>query len=172
MPDTSISTPIVFEPMEMNELDRVMAIERLSFSFPWSKTMFVSELFDNPFSLSYVAREEGGQEIVGYVIFWVVFDELHLLNVAVDPAWRMRGIGEGLVRLLFQIAQKRGVRKGTLEVRASNLSAQQLYRKFGFRQVGIRLNYYQGPTEHALLFQCDIDVCPVSSEAKALPGFP
>jgi [ribosomal protein S18]-alanine N-acetyltransferase len=170
MPDKSISTPIIFEPMEMNELNRVMAIERVSFSSPWSKTMFVSELFDNPFSLSYVAREEAGREIVGYVVFWVIFDELHLLNVAVDPAWRRHGIGERLVRFLLQIAQKRGVRKGTLEVRASNLPAQQLYRKFGFREVGIRRNYYQGPAEHALLFQCDIDLCPVSSEAGGASG--
>jgi ribosomal-protein-alanine N-acetyltransferase len=170
MPDKPVSTSIVFEPMEMIDLQRIMAIERASFSSPWTKTMFVSELFDNPFSLSYVAREEEDEQIVGYVVFWVIFDELHLLNVAVDPAWRRRGIGEGLVRFLLQIAQKRGVRKGTLEVRASNFSAQQLYRKFGFREVGMRRNYYQGPTENALLFQCDVDVCPVSSEADDASG--
>lgn len=170
MPHKRISTSIIFEPMELSDLHRVMVIERASFSTPWTKTMFVSELFDNPFSLSYVAREEEGREIVGYVVFWAIFYELHVLNVAVDPAWRRRGIGEGLIRFLLQVAQKRGARKGTLEVRASNLSAQQLYRKFGFREVGVRRNYYQGPTENALLFQCDINVCPVSSEADGASG--
>lgn len=170
MPDKPVSASLLFEPMEIIDLSRIMEIERASFSFPWTKTMFLSELFDSPFSHAYVAREEEERKIVGYVIFWVVIDEFHLLNLAVDPARRKRGIGERLVRLLFQIAQKLGGRKGTLEVRASNFPAQQLYRKFGFREAGVRRNYYQGPTENALLFQCDIDVCPVSSEADGASG--
>ncbi len=160
MPNKPVWTSCIFEPMEMIDLQQVMAIERASFTCPWTQTMFLSELVDNPFSHSWVAREED-RKIVGYAVFWVVIDELHLLNVAVDPGWRRRGIGEQLMRLLFDIAQKRGVRKGTLEVRASNFSAQELYRKFGFREVGVRRNYYQGPTENARLFQCDIDGTPL-----------
>jgi [ribosomal protein S18]-alanine N-acetyltransferase len=170
MPDKPTSTSLLFEPMETTDLPRIMEIERGSYSFPWTQTMFLSELFDNPFSHAYVAREEEERKIVGYVIFWIVIDEFHLLNVAVDPTRRKRGIAERLIRLLFDIAQKRGVKKGTLEARASNFPAQQLYRKFGFREVGIRRNYYQGPTENALLFQCDIEICPVSSEADGASG--
>lgn len=170
MPDKPTSTSLLFEPMETTDLPRIMEIERGSYSFPWTQTMFLSELFDNPFSHAYVAREERERKIVGYVIFWIVIDEFHLLNVAVDPTRRKRGIAERLIRLLFDIAQKRGVKKGTLEVRASNFPAQRLYRKFGFREVGIRRNYYQGPTENALLFQCDIEICPVSSEADGASG--
>src|SRR5581483_1686880 len=164
MPHKPVSTSFLFEPMEMTDLLQVMAIERASFSTPWTQTMFLSELFDNPFSHAYVAREEGDPAVAGYAIFWIVADELHLLNVAVDPARRRRGIGEGLIRLLLRIAREKGVRKGMLEVRASNRSAQRLYRKFGFREVGVRRNYYQGPAEHALLFGCDIDLGSVSSE--------
>lgn len=169
MPNKQLTSSLVFQPMEITDLPQVMAIERASFSSPWTKTMFLSELFDNPFSHSYVGREGEGRRIVGYVVFWVVIDELHLLNVAVDPSWRQRGIGERLMRLLLGMAQKRSVRKGTLEVRASNLSAQHLYRKFGFREVGVRRNYYRVPTENALLFQSDIDACPVPPEGDGAP---
>lgn len=171
MPHKPVSTSFLFEPMEITDLPQVLAIERASFSTPWTQTMFLSELFDNPFSLAYVAREEADSAVVGYAIFWIVADELHLLDVAVDPARRRRGIGGKLIRLLFRIAQKKGVRKGMLEVRASNMSAQRLYRKFGFRQVGVRRNYYQGPTEHALLFGCDIDPGSALSEVEGVSEF-
>lgn len=164
MPHKPLSTSLLFEPMEMTDLPQIMAIERASFSTPWTETMFLSELFDNPFSQAYVAREEEDPSVAGYMIFWIVTDELHLLNLAVNPARRKRGIGERLIRLLLQTAQKKGVRKGMLEVRASNGPAQRLYRKLGFREVGVRRNYYQGPTEHALLFGRDIDPDP------AIPG--
>jgi ribosomal-protein-alanine N-acetyltransferase len=156
--------------MEITDLPQVMSIERASFSTPWTQTMFLSELFDNPFSHAYVARDEEDLTIIGYMIFWIVTDELHLLNVAVDPARRRRGIGERLIRRLLQIAEKKKVRKGMLEVRASNMSAQRLYRKFGFREVGVRRNYYQGPTEHALLFGCDIAPGAVSSGVEGASG--
>ncbi len=154
------SIAIHFERMTPADVDAVLAIERAAYTSPWTKRMFESELWENPFSFAYVAREEEHRRIVGYVLFWMVYDELHLMNVAVDPAWRRRGIGEEMVRFALTTGLARGIRTATLEVRASNFTAQSLYRKLGFFQVGIRRNYYREPREDALLLQCDFDGRP------------
>lgn len=119
--------------------------------------MFESELWETPFSFPYIVREETDRRIVGYVLFWLVYDELHLMNLVVDPAWRRRGIGEKLLRFALETGERRAVRTATLEVRASNLSAQSLYKKLGFYQDGIRRSYYREPKEDALLFRCDLN---------------
>lgn len=143
-----------YDRMAFSDLDRVLEIERSAFSSPWTRAMFLSELYDNPFSFSFVAKER--DQIIGYIFFWVVFDELHILNVAVHPQWRRRRAGNELIALVLRFGRERGVRKATLEVRASNVSAQTLYKKFGFREVGVRRHYYHDPTEDALLFQSDL----------------
>ena len=149
------SVSLLFNRMTPADIDTVLAIERAAYTSPWTRRMFESELWENPFSFAYVAREEEHRRIVGYVLFWMVYDELHLMNVAVDPAWRRRGIGEELVRFSLTAGLARGIRTATLEVRASNLPAQSLYRKLGFYQTGVRRNYYREPREDALLLQCD-----------------
>lgn len=149
------SVPILYDRMTPKDVDTIITIERAAYSSPWTRRMFESELWENPFSFAYVAREEEQRRIVGYVLFWVVYDELHLMNVAVELAWRRRGIGEGLVRFALESGRRRGIRMATLEVRASNLPAQTLYRNLGFYQVGVRRNYYREPREDALLLQCD-----------------
>lgn len=151
------SVSILIERMTPSDVDTVSAIERSAYTSPWTRRMFESELWENPFSFAFVGREEEQRRIVGYVLFWMVYDELHLMNVAVDPAWRRRGIGEELVRFAINTGLGRGIRMATLEVRTSNLSAQSLYRKLGFYQVGVRRNYYREPREDALLLQCDFD---------------
>lgn len=155
MDNRSASVPLLFERMTAKDIETIAAIERVSYTSPWTRRMFESELWENPFSFAYVAREEEHRRIVGYVLFWLVYDELHLMNVAVDPAWRRRGIGEELVRFALETGGRRGVRIATLEVRVSNQTAQSLYRKFGFYQVGVRRNYYREPKEDALLLQHD-----------------
>jgi ribosomal-protein-alanine N-acetyltransferase len=147
---------IVYDRMTPKDIETVMTIERAAYSSPWTRRMFESELWENPFSFAYVAKEEEHHQIVGYVLFWIVYDELHLMNVAVDPAWRRKGIGESLVRFALESGWRREVRLATLEVRASNFPAQSLYRNLGFYQVGIRRNYYREPREDALLLQCDL----------------
>ncbi|HLG21928.1 MAG TPA: ribosomal protein S18-alanine N-acetyltransferase [Candidatus Manganitrophaceae bacterium] len=154
MIDKAPST-FTLEPMRIDHLPQVMAIEREAFSSPWTKSMFLSELWENPFSFSYVAKEEGGR-VVGYVCFWIVVDELHLLNIAVHPRRRRTGVGADLFRLALRMGRERAARIATLEVRLSNLPALDLYRKFGFREVGRRPNYYHDPPEDALLLQCDL----------------
>ncbi|MFQ5950308.1 MAG: ribosomal protein S18-alanine N-acetyltransferase [Nitrospiria bacterium] len=161
MSEKSIAVDLIFEPMGLTDLDRVMAIERSSFPFPWSKGMFLSELHDNPLSLSYIAKEGTGREIIGYVLFSLIFEELHLLNLAVHPAWRRKGIGEALVHHILSIGQERQIQKVNLEVRVSNQVAQALYRKIGFKEIGVRRNYYHRPAENALLFQYDLESHPM-----------
>jgi ribosomal-protein-alanine acetyltransferase len=97
----------------------------------------------------------GARAVCGYIGFWIVFEELHVLNVAVHPDWRRRGVATCLVRTVFGSAIAKGVTRGLLEVRASNLSAQRLYTRFGFQVIARRSGYYTQPTEDALIMACD-----------------
>jgi ribosomal-protein-alanine acetyltransferase len=96
-----------------------------------------------------------GHAICGYIGFWIVFEELHLLNVAVHPEWRRRGVATRLVHTVFEMAIAKGVIRALLEVRASNLPAQQLYARFGFQAIARRSGYYTQPSEEALIMACD-----------------
>jgi ribosomal-protein-alanine N-acetyltransferase len=137
--------------MTAGDLDPVLEIERASFSSPWSRKMFESDLLGNPFAFSFVVRHAGS--IVGYVCFWIVFDELHLLNLAVAPNLRRSGIGEEMVRWALAFGWARGARRATLEVRVSNHPARRLYEKLGFKVFSVRKNYYSDPLEDALLLR-------------------
>ncbi len=140
--------------MESPDLDGVMAIEESSFLTPWSRGMFAEDL-GRDFSAPVVAVGEGG-EIVGYAVCWTAAGESHLLNIAVHPARRRRGIGRALVRECIA----RGARAGSsllhLEVRVGNEEAQRLYGSMGFRFLGIRKRYYTDTGEDAVLLAREI----------------
>lgn len=137
--------------MMESDLDEVIGIEEVSFNAPWSKRMFLSELNGNPFSHLYVARMPERDEIVGYICFWIVFEEIHLMNLATHPSWRREGIGEELLRWALMKGRDSGARVATLEVRSSNDAAKGLYKKAGFKVRSIRRNYYSNPKEDALI---------------------
>ncbi len=130
-----------------------MAIEKASFPFPWTKGMFLNELLDKSYSTSFIAREAGDARVIGYVFIKTLYDELHLLNIAVDPMLRRKGVGAALLRQTLSFLEVKRMRKMILEVRVSNRPALDLYLKFGFREIGLRPNYYCQPTENALLLQ-------------------
>jgi ribosomal-protein-alanine N-acetyltransferase len=136
-------------PMRPDELDAVMEIERRCFTHPWTPGLFLHEL-KIPFSTTLIARLPDSDEIVGYVCWWVVGDEVHLLNVAVAPEHRRYGIGRALLQLLLDEASSRHSRVVTLEVEHANRAAIALYEKLGFGQIGLRKNYY-GSGEHAVI---------------------
>lgn len=138
-------------PMVESDLDPVLSIEAASFSTPWSRSMFENELKSNPYSNLFVARERENETLAGYVCFWVVFDELHLLNLSVHPDFRRRGFGEKLARFVLQSGRGKGAQKASLEVRAGNLPAIGLYQKIGFKAAAIRPGYYREPREDALI---------------------
>jgi len=140
-------------PMTMADLPTVLAIERESFTRPWSEASFRREMTLAWSSLE-VAWEEGAahDRIVGYVCRWTVADEVHLMNVAVHPGARRRGVGRRLVEHVLAEAARVGVRAVLLEVRSGNAGARRLYGRVGFRQIGLRRGYY-GPGQDALVLQ-------------------
>ncbi len=143
--------------MTSEDLAEVMRIEEVSFSTPWSKGMFLTELRDNPFSNLLVARgparpgEHPRGRVVGYCCFWLLFGEVHIMNLAVDPASRREGIARRLVEDVLRVSRENRVSSVHLEVRKSNDAARLLYEHLGFKAVGIRRNYYDRPREDALL---------------------
>lgn len=129
-------------------LPAVAALERQCFSDPWSVEMLRTELPDD--SHEFLLAVEG-DTLLGYVGLMTVLDEGYLSNVAVSPAYRRQGIAEALLGALLARARARSLSFVTLEVRASNLPAQTLYRKLGFTEVGLRRGYYEHPREDAVL---------------------
>ncbi|HHW12804.1 MAG TPA: ribosomal protein S18-alanine N-acetyltransferase [Firmicutes bacterium] len=137
------------KPMTLDDLPEVLAIEEQCFPVPWSRSAFLYELLENERAYYCVAKT--ATKVVGYVGMWVILDEGHITNLAVDPAYRRKGIGRALLEHLITEGKKRGVRFLTLEVRSSNLVAQQLYRKLGFYEAGVRPGYYQDNQEDAII---------------------
>jgi ribosomal-protein-alanine N-acetyltransferase len=137
--------------MRAQDLRQVLDIERASFSNPWSSALFLQEL-RIPFSRIVVARPAGDAQIVGHLCRWFVADEIHVLNLAVHPQYRGRGIGSVLLDEAMREARAEGAEAVTLEVRRSNVAARRLYAAFGFEEVGVRRNYY-GRGEDALIMR-------------------
>ncbi len=138
------------QPMRPEDIPRVLEIERQSFRTPWPRDAYAHELRENRLAAYLVARAETG-EVVGYAGMWVILDEAHITTIAVDPQYRGQHIGERLLVGLIDEALARGARWMTLEVRRSNLAAQALYRKYGFREIGVRKGYYSDNREDAIV---------------------
>ena len=134
--------------MNESHVAKVAALEKLCFSDPWSETSVASEL-DNPLSLWLIAEEEG--TVLGYVGSQTVLDETDMMNIAVQPECRRRGIAAALIGELVNQLRERGSHILRLEVRESNVPAIALYESMGFTQLGLRKNYYRNPKENALI---------------------
>jgi ribosomal-protein-alanine N-acetyltransferase len=149
---------ILIEPLRPEDLPEVLAIEVASFRHPWTGEMFENELARQDISKILIARlADAGTPppLAGYVCVWVIGDEVHINNIAVDPRWRRRGIATALLDAALDHGRVRGGRRAFLEVRASNLAAQTLYRQFGFHAAGIRKRYYDHPVEDAVVMRRD-----------------
>ncbi len=132
---------IIMEVMQPKDINSVYEIELLSFSSPWSKATFLSEIIENRFATYIVARLEG--QIIGYGGMWLIIDEAHITTLAVLPAYRKRKLGGKILSALIDLAEQIGALRLTLEVRVSNLPARKLYEKYGFVVRGVRKKYYQ-----------------------------
>lgn len=141
--------------MKENHVAAVAELEKLCFSAPWSESAVRSEL-TNPLSLWLVALEN--EYVIGYIGSQTVLDEADMMNVAVSPDSRQKGVGQELVTSLVERLKANAVRCLTLEVRASNEPAKSLYQKLGFQQVGRRPNYYRNPREDALILRKEWEV--------------
>jgi len=135
--------------LEANDLDVVEEIERASYPTPWSRAMFAAEL-QKPSSLAIGAYHDSG-ELVGYAIVSRYVDAWHVMNIAVVPEFRRRGIGKSLLERLFEVTAADPRRGYTLEVRVSNTEAIRLYERLGFEARGIRRGYYTDNREDALI---------------------
>lgn len=140
----------MIEIRKMNEqdIDEVVLVENDCFSVPWSKNSFIQEL-KNERARYLVATKNN--KVVGYIGVWIILDEAHFTNVAVGSDFRGRKIGDKLVCEMINLCKNENVTSVTLEVRKSNIVAQNLYKKYGFNLAGIRKEYYSDNKEDALL---------------------
>lgn len=151
---TSMIT-ISIRKMEIEDLPDVMDIDTGAFPAPWSKEIYEQELIENDFADYFVMQTEKGR-IIGYVGMWIIFEDAQITNIAVDRAYRGKKIGEKLFAFALSYALQEGARKLSLEVRPSNLIAQNMYRKFGLQEGGIRQNYYPDNGEDAIVMWVDL----------------
>jgi ribosomal-protein-alanine N-acetyltransferase len=135
-------------PLQFADLDRVEAIEKECYGMPWSRAMFAGELIKSS-SIDVGAFRLG--RVIGYLIVSLYVDDWHIMNLAVDPAWRRRGVAGLLLEFFFARSEGDRERGYTLEVRRSNDAAIRLYEKFGFVARGIRRGYYVDDHEDALV---------------------
>lgn len=134
--------------LDNDHLDDVTKISALSFKTPWSRDSIEKEL-SNVFSKYVVAKVD--DKIIGFGGMWLIIDEGHITNIAVHPEFREYGVGSKILEELITICKDHMAHSMTLEVRASNLPAQSLYKKYGFLEEGLRKKYYQDTGEDAIL---------------------
>lgn len=145
---------IEYRKMTMQDISAVVEIEQEAFATPWTKEVFEHEMTGNDYAHYIVAVSD--EEVIGHCGMWVVLDECHITNVAVRIHMRGHGIGEALMRKAMELCKANDVRLMTLEVRVSNHTAQNLYRKLGFQDGGIRKNYYTDDHEDALVMWVEL----------------
>lgn len=134
--------------MKKSDLDQVMAIEHECFTVPWARETFRNGLSDR-LDFFWVWEEDG--KIAGYSNLRIILDEAELNRIVVQEKFRGRGIAKQLMDTMVSFSSQKGVTAITLEVRISNCIAQNLYRVYGFKQEGIRRNYYFDPVEDAVI---------------------
>ncbi len=139
--------------LEIGDLDAIERIERASYPTPWSRSMFATELA-KPSSLSLGALDDADR-LVGYLVLSRYVDAWHVMNVAVAPESRRKGVATALLRRLLDDTRHDAQRGYTLEVRVSNVGAIALYERFGFRTKGVRRGYYTDNREDALIMWRD-----------------
>ena len=137
----------------LTDVRSLWEIEKLSYSSPWSLWCFLAE-YANSKSTILVAGPPPSEdwETWGFIIYWVVSDEMHLLNLAVHPTRRRQGISRSLLTTALVQARHQGAAVAWLEVRPSNQAALALYQSFGFEEVGVRPRYYNDNGEDALIY--------------------
>src|SRR5262245_33021207 len=155
--------------MRAADLEVVLHIERASFHTPWSRQAFLHELERNRVAELWIARagrSAGAGTVVGYLCLWAIADEVHVTNLAVDPAWRGEGIARFLLGTLLVRHRTAGARRAFLEVRPANVEARRLYEGLGFHEVGRRRGYYVDTGEDALLLEARLDEGPLAAGSE------
>lgn len=135
---------------EDQDLDRIAELEKVLFAdSPWPWKEFEHELHENPFAILLVDEEEG--RVVGYLDYWILYEQAQVATIGVDPEYQNRGIGSALLSYAEKDAADQGCETFSLEVRVSNAKARHLYEKHGFIQVNIRKGYYENGEDAYLM---------------------
>jgi ribosomal-protein-alanine N-acetyltransferase len=159
-PSSSDPQEWTIEPFaSIEDIDRVLDVERASFTRPWTRDMYLAELENRDVSFLYLARNRA-REVIAFCCFWKIFDELHINNLAVVPEARGRGLGTALLLHVLDQGNRLGADRALLEVRESNVAARRLYERLGFAVSGTRPGYYTQPTEDALLLTARLPLLP------------
>ena len=153
-------------PAQLADLDQIMEIERLSFPSPWARQVFLEE-FDRDFAYLEVIRGGPNGRVVAFINYWVVHDEIHVLNVATHPDWRRQGLARVLMKHVLRSARVLGSQLVTLEVRRTNDAAITLYTMLGFLPVGVRPRYYEND-EDAIVMVLKLPP-PTHPEKRQMP---
>lgn len=139
--------------MTLEDIPAIVDLDQKSFSLPWPERSFRFEVADNPASRSWVAVLDG--KVVGMIVVWLFVDEAHVATLATHPNYRRQGIAQSLLSHALRHVMQEGARSSFLEVRESNLAAQEMYRKFGYEESGRRRRYYKDNDEDAILMNLD-----------------
>ena len=143
------------EPLaDDGDLEGVLEVEAESFTNPWTREMYAWELQNRSVCHIFVVRRRDCR-VAGFCAFWLVFDEIHINNIALRPGFRAQGMGSALLERVLSEGRGLGARRATLEVRASNTAARRLYERLGFYVAGVRRDYYTSPVEDALVLWRD-----------------
>jgi len=143
------------EELSEENISRVLEIENASFKSPWQQAVFEAEL-KNRRSYKIACKDEN-RDLIGYCLSWLIYDEIHILKVAVDERFRNQGIGRRLIVKTLEHFIPKGASHAILEVRLDNYGARSLYEKLGFENLRIRRNYYSKTGEDALVMLLDLD---------------
>lgn len=141
---------VVIRDMELADIEEVLLIEKEAYPIPWTREQFIQEITGNEHAVCPVLERSG--TVIAYAVSWILFEEFHLLNIAVKRDERGKGRGALLLRWLEETGSKVGVKFMCLEVRRSNHPAINLYLKQGFIEQGVRKGYYRDNGEDAILF--------------------
>ncbi len=145
-------TPLI-RRMTLEDVPAVHEIDMLSFSLPWPERSFRFEMTENPVTRSWVAEVDG--RIAAMLVLWFIVDEAHIATIATHPDFRRQGIGEQVLLHALRAVHVEGARRAFLEVRAGNIAAQTMYKKYGFIVDGLRRKYYRDNDEDAILMSLD-----------------
>jgi len=144
-------TGIVIRPMEIDDLKKVLELEKQSFPVPWTYDLFFCELTRNRYARYFILEKD--KEIIGYLGFWHKGDNFHITNIAISKKFRRKGNGRKLLRFIEKLAATHKIKKISLEVRRSNCIARDMYRKYGYKVIRVLENYYQEEKESALVME-------------------
>lgn len=144
-------TGIVIRSMEIDDLKKVLELEKQSFPVPWTYDLFFSELTRNRYARYFILEKD--KEIIGYLGLWYKGASFHITNIAITEKFRSKGYGRKLLKFVEKIAVSYKIKKISLEVRKSNCIAQDMYRKYGYKVIRFLRNYYQEEKEDALVME-------------------